>query len=194
MARGPVIKNYAYRLDHDTGFAPHVAANVCTLFGCKTRSVEVWARPGSWVVGIGGNGTGKPDLLIYAMEVESNPTVSELRRRSPDLTRYLGGRKISRLAKVLVSRRFYYFGDNAILLPSELRQGLTIGGRGCRRVSRDYIDGLISYLEMMNLPIGRHGDPNNPTLRSPTRCGCSSGVSEPDPLFVGMRGIDGVQP
>jgi hypothetical protein len=179
MPRDRVIKNYSYRLDHDTGFAPHVAAEVCTLCGCKTKSIEVWAQPGSWVVGIGGNGTGKPNLLIYAMEVESNLTISELRRRSPDLTGYLRGHEISRLARVLVSRRFYYFGDNAISLPSELRKGLMIGGRGCRKVNRNYIDSLVAHLEMMNYSIGKHGDPNNPASQAPTRCGCSRGVSEP---------------
>ena len=179
MPKDSVINNYAYRLDHDTGFAPHVADGVFTLCGCKTTTIEAWAKPGSWVVGIGGNRTGKPNLLIYAMEVESNPTVSELRRRSPDLAGYLRGHEISRLARVLVSRRFYYFGDNAISIPSELRKGLMIGRQGCRRVNRKYIDSLVAHLEMMNYPIGKHGDPNNPTSQAPTQCGCSRGVSEP---------------
>ena len=121
MQSDRVIKNYAYRLDHDTGFAPHITGKICTLCGCKTTSIEKWAQPGSWVVGIGGKGTTKSDCLIYAMEVESNSTVAELRRNVPLLTDYLEGhkvkdRKIGASARILMSRRFYYFGERGSCL------------------------------------------------------------------------------
>ena len=57
-------KHYIYRIDHDEGFAPNVDFGVCTLCGCKKTSVEKWAQEGSWVVGVGGNNTGKPNKLI----------------------------------------------------------------------------------------------------------------------------------
>lgn len=178
MPRDRVINNYAYRLDHDTGFAPHVMDGVCTLCGCKTTTIEVWAQPGSWVVGIGGNNTGKPNLLIYAMKVESNSTVAGLRRRSPGLTGYLRGHEITASARILMSRHFYYFGDHAIGLPPELQQGLIIRMQGCKKVTGKDIGRLVAHLER-NSSIGKHGDPNNPTPKTPTQCGCSRGASKP---------------
>jgi hypothetical protein len=80
--------HYAYRLDHDTGFAPHIVNGICTLCGCKTTTIEQWAQPVSWIVGIGGNGTGKPNRLIYAMRVEATPSLEALCRREPFLTAY----------------------------------------------------------------------------------------------------------
>ena len=65
-------KNYVYRMDHDTGFAPNIDHNICSLSGCKKTTVEKWAEKGSWVIGIGGKNTGKPNKLIYAMKVEEN--------------------------------------------------------------------------------------------------------------------------
>ena len=53
-------KHYVYRLDHDTGFAPNIEYRICTLSGCKKTTIERWAERGSWVIGIGGNNTGKP--------------------------------------------------------------------------------------------------------------------------------------
>jgi hypothetical protein len=178
LRRDRVIKNYAYRLDHDTGFAPHVLDGVCTLCGCKTTTIEVWAQPGSWVVGIGGNRTGKPNLLIYAMQVKSNPTVAELRLRSPHRTDYLRGHEIRASARILMSSRFYYFGDKAISLPSELQQGLIISREGCKKVTDKDIARLVAHLEGHS-SIGKHGDPNNPTWQTPTQCGCSRGASKP---------------
>lgn len=171
-------KHYAYRLDHDTGFAPHVVAGVCTLCGCKRTTVEAWAQPGSWVVGIGGNGTGKPNRLIYAMGVESNPTVEELRRRSSRLTDYLRGHDIEESARILVSRHFYYFGSNAIRLPSRL-QDLVIRRQGCRKVTDEQIARLVAHLAARNYSPGIHGAPNNLRPQRSTPCGCSRGGAEP---------------
>src|SRR5687767_10916373 len=67
--RRGMAKHYVYRMDHDTGFAPRVSKGTCTLCGCKTTTVEAWANPGSWIIGIGGKGTGRPDALIYALKV-----------------------------------------------------------------------------------------------------------------------------
>jgi len=182
MQRDRAVKNYAYRLHHDTGFAPHVAGEVCTLCGCKTTSIEVYAQPGSWIVGIGGNGTYKPDRLIYAMEVESNSAVAELRDRFPGVTDYLKGRKakgrkISARTPILMSRRFYYFGDAAIRIPSGLQETLIIRTQGCKCIASKDIHRLVAHLER-KYPIGEIGKPNNPALNVPAPCGCSPGVSK----------------
>jgi hypothetical protein len=166
-------KHYAYRLDHDTGFAPHVSGALCTLCGCKTTTIEVWASPGSWVVGIGGKGTGKPDDLIYLMKVESDPTVAEFRRRSPVLAAYLRDHEIDDIEtkKILVSRCFYYFGNHAIHIPPGLRR-LIIGAQGCKRVAEAEISRLVAHLSALGYAPGVHGTPNNPEPRRPGKCGC----------------------
>lgn len=76
-------KNYVYKITHDTGFAPNIEYGICTLSGCKKTTIEVYAKRGSWVIGIGGNNTGKPNKLIYAMEVEDNLPYSEFKEGIP---------------------------------------------------------------------------------------------------------------
>ena len=162
-------KHYVYRMDHDTGFAPHTSNGMCTLCGCKTKTVESWAQPGSWVIAIGGKGTGKPGTLIYALEVEATPSLAELRRRSPALVAYLQGRSPS--SRVLVSRHFYYLGNNAISLPASLER-LVIRTQGCKTVADDDLARLIAHLERRFAP-GVHGAPNNlpREVRGKCRCG-----------------------
>jgi hypothetical protein len=100
-------KHYIYRLDHDLGFAPNVDFGICTLCGCKTHSIEAWAKPDSWVIGIGGNGTGRPSKLIYAMQVEQVLPFAEFKARYRQKSGYLKGKPIDPAANVLFSRQFY---------------------------------------------------------------------------------------
>ena len=136
-----MAKHYVYRMDHDTGFAPHVSKTVCTLCGCKLTTVEAWAEPGSWVIGIGGNGTGRPDALIYALKFATTPTLGDLRRQSPHRAAYLAGRSLKPSAKVLVSHHFYYFGSNAVPLPSNLAH-LIIARQGCKLSQRRELEAV----------------------------------------------------
>ena len=165
-----MAKHYIYRMDHDTGFAPRVSANTCTLCGCKTTTVEAWAQPGSWVIGIGGKGTGKADALIYALRVEANPTVAEFRRRSPRRAAYLAGRALKASSKVLVARHFYYLGSSAVSLPFKLKH-LTIPAQGCKTLADEDASRLDRYLSKRFGP-GVHGVPNNPSPALRRRCGC----------------------
>lgn len=167
-----MAKHYVYRMDHDTGFAPHVSGNICILCGCKKTTVEVWAEPGSWVIGIGGNKTGRPDALIYALRVEANPTLAEFQRQSPRRAAYLTGQSLKASSKVLLAHHFYYLGNRAVRLPSHLAH-LIIGGRGCKTATDDDVARLDAYLAGRFGP-GVHGRPNNPELRK--RCGCSRAV------------------
>lgn len=167
--------HYVYRMDHDTGFAPHVQGRLCTLCGCKSTTIELWAQPGSWVIGVGGNGTGKPNRLIYAMKVESTSTVDQLRKFSKDLVRYLDHHGIDNHARVLVSRFFYYLGDKAIQIPAKVRHSLLIERQGCKKVPDHDIALFASYLAKKYPTPGAFGVPNNRDFASPaaTSCRCA---------------------
>jgi hypothetical protein len=164
-----VVKHYVYRMDHDTGFAPHVSRAVCTLCGCKTATVESWAEPGSWVIGIGGIGTNRPDKVIYAMQVKDNPTVAAFRRQSPRRGAYLAGQKGS--ARVLVARHYYYLGMRAVSLPSRLKH-LLIRFQGCKRVAEKDALQVDAYLAKRVGRPGAHGSPNNGSPAPNRTCGC----------------------
>jgi hypothetical protein len=156
-------------MSHDTGFAPNTGHGICTLGGCKVTTVERWAGKGSWVLGIGGNGTGKPNKLIYAMEVEDGLTCLAFKENYPRKSKYL---KRKSMPRVLVSTKFYYFGDVAIDLPEEL-QHIVINRQGCKRVSDKDVANLASYLAT-HYRFGTIGKPNNAQSEKPyAKCGCA---------------------
>ncbi len=167
-----MAKNYVYRMDHDRGFAPNTKYGICTLSGCKNkktkdgkRNIEELAEKGSWISGIGGNKTGKPDKLVYAMEVEENLLYSEFKKRYPEKSKYLSSKKAG--SNVLISRKFYYFGDNAIDLPQSLEH-IIIQRQGCKCISDDDVNNLKKYLEERYC-YGIWGKPNN--IKFSKRCG-----------------------
>jgi|GEM_PF-3306267 len=156
---GKRVRHYIYRLDHDTGFAPHVAGGLCMLSGCKVSTIEAWQTvgKGSWIVGIGGNNTGKPDKLIYAMEVEERIPCIAFKRKYPAESRYL--RRGRAGENVLVSTNFYYFGDKAVDLPEDL-QHIIVRTQGCNRVYDCDVETLKAFLAVWHRP-GITGKPNN---------------------------------
>ncbi|MCZ7400712.1 MAG: hypothetical protein O8C61_00650 [Candidatus Methanoperedens sp.] len=160
-------KNYVYRMDHDNGFAPNTSFGICSLTGCKNsknrkkKNIEESAEPGSWVIGIGGKGTKKPDKLIYAMEVESTLPLELFQEKYPDKSKYLKGHTSG--TNVLISRRFYYFGDNAIDVPGELKH-IIINSQGCKKVFEEDIKKLKNHLSK-EYKYGVYGNPNNPEAK-----------------------------
>lgn len=162
-----MANHYVYRVDHDLGFAPHVSGTLCTVCGCKSTTVERWASPGSWVIGIGGNGTGRADMLIYAMRVTSTPSYGEFQKSNPRAASYLRGHGIDQDAPVLVSDHFYYFGANALPVPSQL-QHIVHPTQGCKRLSAQDI-ATLHALVLDQQAMGRHGRPNNKVSATP--CG-----------------------
>ena len=156
-------KHYSYRMDKDTGFAPHIQSGLCTLCGCKTKSIEKLAMAGSLVVGIGGNNTGKPNMLIYAMKVKEALPFREFSTRYQRQADYYNNHKKKTRpdARVLVSRHFYYFGDRAKRLPEPKLSNVIHRGRGCKRLK----DGDIALLNKFLCAYIRGralGKPNNP--------------------------------
>lgn len=163
-------KHYVYRMDHDTGFAPHVARGLCTLCGCKSTTVEAWAKPGSWVIGIGGKGTGKPDALVYALKVDAAPMLADFSRTSPRRAAYLAKKSLKPSAKILVGRHFYYLGTKAVPLPPYLRH-LVIRAQGYKVAEDGDVARLDAYLAE-RFGRGAHGVPNNRPHVEGRRCGC----------------------
>ncbi|MBE0512962.1 hypothetical protein IBX38_07920 [Candidatus Bathyarchaeota archaeon] len=150
-------RHYVYRLSCDRGFAPNVEYGMCSLSGCKSNTVELWAEKGSWVIGIGGKNTGKPNKLIFAMNAEENLPYREFRRKYPEKSKYLSSKTAG--TNVLVSREFYYFGNKAIEFPDHLKH-IIWDRQGCKRVSDKDINKLERYLTE-RYDYGKIGNPNN---------------------------------
>lgn len=163
-------KNYVYKIDHDRGFAPNPDDGICTLSGCKKTTIEIWAKRGSWVIGIGGNGTDKTNKLIYAMEVEDNLSYSEFKERYPDKSKYLQIKDAG--TNVLLSRKFHYFGASAIDLPEELKRIFI--NRGCKKVTPEEICILKNHIEKCGYTkYGKHGEPITKNAKNcHHQCGC----------------------
>ncbi len=136
-------KHYVYRMDHDTGFAPNVNYGLCSLAGCKQNTVEKNAEKGSWIIGIGGNNTGKPNRIIYVMEVEEKLPINQFKKQYPKKSKYLTQDR--KYTNALVSRKFYYFGNKAIDLPEQL-QHIIWKRRGCKCMSDEDINKLKRYV------------------------------------------------
>jgi len=70
---------YSYCLRYDDGAAPNPYHGVCTLAICKPAVRRV-AKPGDWVVGLGGSHSPIGDLsghVVYAMKVTKRLTLRE---------------------------------------------------------------------------------------------------------------------
>jgi hypothetical protein len=152
-------KNYAYRMDHDTGFAPNVTGGTCTLCGCTPNTVEKWAQPEAWIIGVGGNGTGKPGRLIYMMHVQTTTPLSRFRTTYARKSQYL--HDLPATAKVLFSEEFYYLGSKALELPQHL-QGIIPRGRAPKCVSSADVVNVLDFVGRSGIRAGVTGEPNNP--------------------------------
>lgn len=163
-------KNYIYRMDHDTGFAPNTKYGICSLCGCKRTTIERWAGKGTWIVGIGGSNTGKPGKLIYVMEVEENLPYSQFKKRYPGKSKYLKGRCKAE-TPVPFTRKFYYFGDNGKDLPKSLSHIIDVK-RGCKLVADADIAKLKRHLNTITKGkgYGVYGRPNNLKPEKYKRC------------------------
>jgi len=158
-------------MDHDTGFAPNTKYGICTLCGCKETSIEKWTKEGGWVIGIGGNNTGKPNKVIYVMEVKENLPFCQFINRFPGKSRYLQGR-CKPETRVLISRKFYYFGENAFYLPNNLKH-IIIRNQGCKCVTEEDIVKLRKHVLSITKRqgYGIYGSPNNSNRKMLKKCG-----------------------
>jgi len=157
------VKNYSYRMHHDTGFAPQIHDDICILSGCKYKgkygNIENWANKGSIIIGIGGNMTKKSDKLIYIMEVKKNYLIKNFIEEYPKIGENL--KRDSKSNNVLLSNKFYYFGNNAISIPNNLNK-IVVKTHGCKKVSNEDIKHLYNHINGLGYTkYGSYGNPNN---------------------------------
>jgi|ERR1019366_6459345 hypothetical protein len=167
-----MTKLFSYVVDHDLGLAPHPSGGCCSLVECKHgygryKNIVELAEKNDWVVGTGGvsgesAGKGK---LIYAMRVDEKLTLGkycddnrfkeriDAKRHSPRKNRF-----------ALVSRHFFYFGDNAIRIPARFKNfPLEKKGQGFRykNFTEDFISDFTNWLET-TFKLGLNGWPCDP--------------------------------
>lgn len=169
-------KIFSYVVDHDLGREPNPYGGICTLCRCKygvkrektsdkngRKNIVELAKEGDWVIGTGGvdkkksAGHGK---LLYAMRVDEKPSRDEFYNG----TQFSGKnpeRPLNKFQKneqfALVSRHFYYFGENAIDIPDKFRH-FEKPGPGFRHVKREE---FALFLEEIGRKwkMGKHGEP-----------------------------------
>jgi hypothetical protein len=182
--REPVL--FSYVVDHDFGFAPNPYDGYCTLVHCKfggkrgRRNVVELAGEGDWVMGTGGRGKDSAGhgRIIYLMRVDEklpfSKYLSDGRFQARSDCEDFGSDNES----ALVSRRFFYFGNNALPiadLPEDLAETISKSGAGFRSdYSVERLKKLVRWFGK-NYETGMHGDPcgaKRNTLKARRRIAC----------------------
>jgi hypothetical protein len=163
-------KLFSYVVDHDLGSAPNPEDGYCTLVHCKfegmsgRRNIVELAAKGDWVIGTGGKGKDSAGhgRIIYLMRVTRKLSF----KGYLCAPRFQGRRDCidfgERNKFALVSKRYFYFGKNAVpfsALPKHLAVNLAKRGPSFRS---DYLPeklrGLVRWFQK-NYELGVHGDP-----------------------------------
>ena len=149
------MRLFSYIVAHDSGFAPCVTANMCTLACCKPK-IRKNAHEGDWVLGTTPKKHG-PCRLVYLMRVDSALKFADyyrdrrLRRRADNIYyplsdgryeqkqnpwhKHAHKKKDTSLDRVLLSREFVYLGGKAVDIPPtyktfvHTRQGHRVFGK-----------------------------------------------------------------
>ena len=178
------MKLFSYVVDHENGFAPNPYYGVCTLAHCKFRrkrkNVVELADVGDWVVGTGGKGkkSAGNGKLIYAMRVDekvtlkqywSDPRFRKKKRRKNGSYQQRQGDNLSKAKHrtsrvVLISRKYFYFGDKKEQIPPKFRfhsvHPLEKKGPGFRSdFCERFVKAVTGWLER-NFSTGMHGKPH----------------------------------
>lgn len=138
------MKLYSYVVEHDTGFAPNPYFDICSLahckYGKKKRNIIELAKKGDWVVGTGGKSkrSSGHGTIIYAMRVDEILTLKKYYHNSRFTEKKVGnisfessrGDNLSKFKNdtnrlVLLSFHYFYFGENAIPIPSKFKNHKT---------------------------------------------------------------------
>jgi len=165
---------FSYVVDHDEGKEPNPHFGSCTLCRCKysesleethgvkgRKNIVELAEIGDWVIGTGGTGSrsaGK-GKLIYTMRVDEKPTRGKF-YEDPRFLRKNPKRPENNFQRegqfALVSRHFWYFGSEAIEIPSKFR--LEKNPRGFHYINPAEFRPFLKWLEA-NYRAGKQGEP-----------------------------------
>ena len=213
---------FRYVVRYDQGVAPRPFDGYCSLAICKPR-IRANAAAGDWVIGFR---TCSPGDVIYVMQVEEVLSFTQywtdvrFRKRRPharsstpdNIYRPITGGAVEQVPNhvhnvtdvstdvggryVLVSQRFWYFGDASPMIPNELVHLIHTGrghaaGKGRRP---DDIEQLVQWLR--SWPTGLLGEPvdrslvamtTTPQGRCQPRARKSSGRSEASSITPILR-------
>src|SRR6266567_355065 len=124
---------FSYCIPYDDGAAPNPFWGLCTLAICKPIIRRV-ANIGDWIVGTGSVNSPIRDIsgkVVYAMRVTQKKTMGEY---------------------VLLSDHFFYFGDQPVALPEELR-AIAQQQQGHRsRLNVPYVHAFVRWIESLKYP------------------------------------------
>jgi len=185
----PQSKLFSYVVNHDHGFAPNPYHGCCTLAHCKfskdgkRRNIVELAQPGDWIVGTGGADLSRSSghgTIVYAMRVDLKLSLRDyftdasFMKKKPS-TKYRYGdnlkKHVSEQRFVLIAKRFYYFGSNAVPIPKTLKTGvppLEKRGPGFKsNFPQSFIRKFEKWIE--SLPRGVQGNPC--AINHSRRCG-----------------------
>ena len=179
---------FSYVVEHDTGHAPNPYFRICTLCRCKFRkspdgkpNIVELAEEGDWIVGTGGANRKRSaghGRLVYAMRVDEKLSRREyyrdprFRKKKPvtngSYQQQQGDNKPPRneferdQQFVLISRRFYYLGRNAVTIPKRFREHrdhpIEKTGPGFRsKFPPEFVEAFVKWIRTKST--GRHGEP-----------------------------------
>ena len=182
---------FSYVIPTDSGFAPNPYGGLCTLACCKPK-IRQYANVGDWIVGT--TPAPEKGKLVYAMRVDRGLTfdlyweLPEYDCKKPNKSNGCGDNiykmsaggqlvQVQNLShnerhiktdtsvnRVLISKTFYYFGKESVVIPSKFISLIqsTQGHKRIKSNAKNYnvVTEFIEWLEK-NFEQGIHGEPAN---------------------------------
>jgi len=186
-ARLPYL--FSYVVETDSGFAPNPFGGICTLACCKPK-IRQYACIGDWIIGT--TPSPDKGRLVYAMRVDrgltfdlywdyseyeckkpskdngcgdniykmgENASLTQVKNISHDEKHFIKDTSVNR---VLISKRFYYFGTESPTIPNQFKSIIhkVQGHKRVKTTSKNY-DVVTRFIEWLqeNFKQGVNGKP-----------------------------------
>jgi len=173
------MRIFSYVVEHDEGREPNPYSGSCTLCRCKfsekaestqgqrgRKNIVELAEEGDWIIGTGGlspRSIGRHGTLIYAMRVDQKLTRWDFFKQYPNKnSERPRGEFQKNMQFALVSHHFYYFGANAIDIPTQFAH-FEKRGPGFRYV-KDQAEFKLFLQHLKQFKRGKQGEPCSPKL------------------------------
>ena len=185
---------FSYIMTVDNGFAPNPFGGICTL-ACNKPNIRKNASIGDWIIGT--TRPSNKARLVFAMRVDRGLTFDmywdfpEYQCKKPDKNNGCGDniyqmgkdghlvqmknlfhgkehyKSDTSINRVLISKTFYYFGKEAVVIPEKFRSAV-VAAQGHKTIKPpppdsnkpDVISLLLQWLQN-NFDQGIHGEPAN---------------------------------